>query len=89
MEDNDIKLFMARMDERWERVEEDLGKLKHVLLEGNGTPAMTVRMALMEQELARVKEERADSKVPRHVALGIWVSIVLGVGAILVGFIKS
>lgn len=69
-------------------MKEDVEQIKHVLIEGNGQPPLTVRVALAEQELERVKEERADKKVPRHVALGIWVSIVLALGAVLAGFVQ-
>jgi hypothetical protein len=87
MNDEEIQNIVSRMDERWARIEEDLQKLKHVLLEGNGTPAMIVRVALVEQELKRVNEEREDRKVPRHVSVGLYVSIILAVGSILAGFV--
>lgn len=86
MSDEEIKVFVARMDERWERVEEDLKKLKHVLLEGNGSPAVIVTVATMDQRIKQLEEDRTDKKVPRHVALGIWVSIILGMAGILAGF---
>jgi hypothetical protein len=50
---------------------------------------MTVRVALIEQELERVKEERNDSKVPRHVSIGLAVSILLGLVGVLAGFVNS
>lgn len=89
MSDEEIKMVIVRMDERWERVEEDLKKLKHVLLEGNGSPPMTVQVATIDQRLKQLEEDRKEQRVPRHISIGIWVSIVLAVGTALVGFIHS
>lgn len=86
MSDAEIKMVLARMDERWERVEEDLKKLKHVLLEGNGSPAVTVQVATMDQRIKQLEEDKNDRKVPRAVSAGIWVSIVLALVGILAGF---
>lgn len=55
------------------QIKEDVEQIKHVLLEGNGTPAMTVRIALAEQQLDRLREERDDKKMPR----AAWVAIVV------------
>jgi hypothetical protein len=89
MSDEDIKAFMVRMDERWERVEEDLDKLKHVLLEGNGSPAMTVQVALQEQRLRSLEESKKDEKVPRSVWVGLLITSILSIGAILAGFAQG
>ncbi|HEU5118648.1 MAG TPA: hypothetical protein VFT74_18770 [Isosphaeraceae bacterium] len=62
-----------------EEIKATVQKLAHVLLEGNGTPAMTVRVAVIENELRRVKEDRDDKKMPRSVWTSIVVSILLGV----------
>lgn len=74
------------VDERGERMEDDLRKLKHVLVEGNGSPSVTVQVATMDQRIKQLEDEAKDKKVPRHVSIGIWVSIVLAVGSILAGF---
>lgn len=63
-------------------IKEDVEQIKHVLLEGNGTPAMTVRLAVAENELARIKEDRVDMKMPRAAWVGIVVSIALGIASI-------
>lgn len=89
MSDDDIRQFIARNDERWERVKDDLDKLKHVLLEGNGTPAMTVQVATMNERLKTLEEDRNDNKVPKHVTVGISVSIILAVASILAGFVNT
>lgn len=67
----------------------DVEQIKHVLIEGNGTPAMTVRVAIVENELERVKEERNDAKMPRSFSVGLAVSILLGLLGILSGFVNS
>lgn len=61
----------------------DVEAIKHVLLEGNGTPPMTVRVALLESEIDRVREERTDRKVPRAVWVGIALSTVVGIAAVI------
>jgi len=55
-------------------LKEDVSQIKHVLIEGNGQPAMTVRLALVENELKRVAEERALRKLPRSAWVGIVIS---------------
>jgi hypothetical protein len=57
-------------------LKEDLSQIKHVLIEGNGRPAMTVRLALVESEIERVRQERNDRKLPRAAWLGIVLSSV-------------
>lgn len=68
-------------------LKEDVEQIKHVLMEGNGTPAMTVRMALAEKELDRLKEERDDKKLPRTAWVSIVVSVLLGVLSLGMAFI--
>lgn len=63
-------------------IKEDVEQIKHVLLEGNGTPAMVVRIALAENELKRLTEERNDQKMPRAAWVAIVVSILLGLASI-------
>lgn len=58
-------------------LKEDVAQIKHVLIQGNGQPAMTVRLALVENELKRVAEERTDRKLPRSAWLSIVISAVL------------
>lgn len=59
-------------------LKEDVEQIKHVLIEGNGQPAMTVRLALVENELKRVAEERADRKLPRSAWVSILISTLIG-----------
>jgi hypothetical protein len=96
MSDDGMRAFLARldermksMDERGERMEANIEKLKHVLLEGNGSPAITVQVATLDQRLKNLEEDKKDAKIPRHVSVGLIVSIILGVGAILAGFVNA
>lgn len=80
MSDEQIQIheLLTSIDGRLDRIEDDVKGLRKILVEGNGTPAMTVRVAVLENELTRVKEEREDQKVPRAVWLGIIISVVMG-----------
>ena len=70
-------------------VKEDVEQIKHVLIEGNGRPAITVQIATMDQRIKTLESNEEDRKVPRAVSLGIVVSLVLGVASILVGFVNA
>ncbi len=85
---DDMKEMLVRIDERTEQTQKDVDKLKHVLLEGNGSPAITIQVATQAERLKVLEEDRRDAKIPRHVSVGLLVSIILGVGAILAGFVK-
>jgi hypothetical protein len=63
-------------------IKEDVEQIKHVLLEGNGSPPMTVRVALAENDLKRLREERDDKKMPRAAWVAIMVSILLALVSI-------
>jgi hypothetical protein len=85
---DDFKEMLARIDERTDQTQKDVDLLKHVILEGNGTPAMTVRVATQDERLKALEEHVKENKIPRNVSLGIIVSIVIAVFSSLVGFVK-
>ncbi len=87
-EQDGIRALLARIDERTQQTAEDVDKLKHVLLEGNGTPAVIVQVATHAERLKTLEEDRRDAKIPRHVSVGLVVSIILAGLAILAGFVK-
>lgn len=84
MTDDDMLGLLIRVDERTKTLVEDVGQLKHVLLEGNGTPAVTVQLATLNTEMATVKEHIRDYRIPRNVWMGILVSAILGFGGIAI-----
>lgn len=83
----EFKTLLTRMDGRLERLESDMEDVRHVLIEGNGQPAMTVRVALAENEIRRINEERADKKMPRAVWVSLVLSTMTAVAAIVVAII--
>ncbi len=87
MQFNDFRDLLTRMDGRLGRLESDMEDVRHVLIEGNGKPAMTVRMALAENELQRLTgihiEERSDRKMPR----AAWVAILCSTAVSLAGIV--
>lgn len=69
-------------------LKEDVAQIRRVLIDGNGQPPMTVRMALAENEIRRVAEERQERKLPRSAWAGILVSGILGVLSVVLTIIK-
>lgn len=85
----EFRELLTRMDGRLERLESDMEDVRHVLIEGNGKPAMTVRMALAENELQRLTEERSDQKMPRAAWVAILVSTVVSLCGMLVSLVNQ
>lgn len=81
--------LLTRMDGRLERLESDMEDVRHVLIEGNGRPAMTVRMALAENELARLADERTDRKMPRAAWVAILLSSLLSLAGVIVALVRK
>lgn len=81
--------LLTRMDGRLERLESDMEDVRHVLIEGNGKPAMTVRMALAENELARMAEERSDRKMSRAAWVTILLSTLMSIAGIVVALVRK
>ncbi len=51
-----LAVVIARIDERTERTESDVAKLTHVILEGNGTPAITTQLATLNLKVSNLEE---------------------------------
>jgi len=84
MDDGDLTALLARLDERTERTEETLEKISHVLLEGNGTPAITVQVATLNAKVSSIEEHIRENRVPRHVWVAIIASIAVAIVSMLV-----
>lgn len=52
--------LLVRLDERGEVMADQIEKITHVLLEGNGTPALTVQVARIDERLQKL--ETTDDK---------------------------
>jgi len=76
--------LLGRLDERTERTEQDVGLLKHVLIEGNGVPPVTVQLAILTNEVASLKEKDRESRIPRHIWLVLIVSSLISIIGIIV-----
>lgn len=85
----DTRDLLIRIDERTEQTQKDVDLLKHVILEGNGTPALTVQVATLDHRMRSIEDNKKDTAVPRHVTIGLIVSIVIAIGGALVGFAQS
>jgi hypothetical protein len=84
--------LLTRMDGRLERLESDMEDVRHVLIDGNGRPAMTVRMALAESEIQRVanviNEDRIDRRMPRSAWVAILCSTAIGLTSLVLGLMQ-
>ena len=89
IDDTDTAAILARLDERTERMAEDVTQLKHTLLEGNGVPAVTVQLATLNEKVAVLQKEKAEERVPRHVWVSIFFSIIAVLLAAYLGAGKS
>jgi hypothetical protein len=88
----DIKAMFRVLDERTSGMKDDLDSVKHVLLEGNGSPALTVQVATIDTRLKTVEEARRDDRtqlgVPRSVSVSIVASVIIGLVGLLAAFAK-
>lgn len=87
-DDAQLRVAFAKIDTKLDNVAERVEKLTHALLDGNGQPSIMVRVALIEDQLKRVVEERNDDKVPRAAWLAILLSTIVGAAAVIVAVIK-
>lgn len=85
-EDRDNLLIELKL--KVSNVQDDVEQIKHVLLEGNGSPSLTAQVLTHKLKLERLEEERSDSKVPRSVWIGIVVSGLIGIGGIVSTLVK-
>jgi TolA-binding protein len=82
MTDAERDELLITLREQVRSMQEDIGQIKHVLLDGNGQPSLVVQVATQSQRISQLEEERADRKVPRSIWIGIVVSAVLSLGSI-------
>ena len=64
-------------------MKEDLDRVVHVLLEGNGKPALTEQVLTNSLKIERLEEERNDRKMPVAFWVGLVVSTLVGIGSIV------
>lgn len=58
-EKTDVMVMLARIDERTQLIREDVDALKHVILEGNGSPALTVQVASLSERFDTLEKSTA------------------------------
>lgn len=84
MSEQEMCSLLIRLEERVKSMAENVGQLHHVLLEGNGSPALTVQVATIDQRLDALEDAAKDYRIPRHVWMGIIISAVIGLVGIAV-----
>lgn len=75
---------LRRVDERITAMGDDIEQLHHILLEGNGRPAMTVQVATMETRLKGLEDQAKENRIPRHVWIATIISAIIGIIGIIV-----
>jgi hypothetical protein len=83
-EDIGLSALVARIDERTQTTAEQVDRLAHVLLEGNGSPPLTAQVATLTEKVSNIEEDRDANRVPLHVWIGIAVSVMLAALSLLV-----
>lgn len=80
----DIATSVATLVTQTKTIMDDVSKLKHVILEGNGVPAITVQVATLNEKVGRLEEDARGYRIPRGMWVGIVVSAVIGILGIIV-----
>jgi len=88
MANDNARDLLVRIDERTEQTQKDVNLLKHVILEGNGTPALTVQVATLNTRLSSMEENNKESSIPRHVTVGLIVSVIIACVGLVAGFVN-
>lgn len=84
MSEVDIYGLLIKLDGRMEELAKDVAKLSHVILEGNGTPPMTVKVATLETRVNLIEGEKKEAKIPKHVWLTVMASTITAIVAIVI-----
>lgn len=69
--------LLVRLDERTERMADDVDQLKHAVLEGNGSPSLMVQVARNDERITSMEE---GSKGRANLSIA-WIGAAGGIGA--------
>lgn len=83
MTDAERDELLIELRVKLENMAEDVGDLKHVLIEGNGKPPLTEQVLTNKLKIERLEEERADKKMPRAAWIAIVLSSLLSVAGLI------
>jgi hypothetical protein len=80
-ENGNAELFkmLGLIEERTRQTADDVDALKHVLLEGNGSPALTVQVADLNGRVKAVEENRKAKTAIKVAVIGGLVGIVTAI----------
>jgi hypothetical protein len=82
----EVYMTLARLEAVAATTANDVGQLKHTLLEGNGVPSITVQVATLNADMATVKQQLADHRIPRSTMIPMLITIIIAVADILMNF---
>lgn len=74
--DNDANVLLARIDEKLTKVVTEVGELHHILLTGNGQPAIVSQIAVITEKVENLEQTNENKSIPRHAWLGALISLV-------------
>lgn len=85
MTDDERDTLLIELRTELKNLRDDVDDIRHVLLEGNGKPALTEQVLVNKIKIDRLEEERADRKLPR----AVWVAILLSSLLSLAGVVAA
>ncbi len=71
MTDDEMLRLLVRLDERTERLEKDVAQLRHAVCEGNGSPALTVTVARLDERTTALEESAKERTTISAAKLGV------------------
>ena len=76
---NDELVLLTELKLSIQILEEKVDRIAHVLLEGNGKPALTEQVLTVVHRVDRLEEDRKSKEFPRAAWVGILVPTVLSI----------
>lgn len=84
---NQILSYQAVHQIEQQILKDEVSIIKNVLIGTGSAEALTVRVAISENELLRLKEERHDRKLPKTAWAGFIITSIIGISGIISKFV--
>ncbi len=87
--ESELAELLGRLDERTEYIQNTVEKLAHTVLDGNGSPALTVTVATTATRVAAIEEQLREAKTPRHIWVGIIFSALIAIVVLAIQIVSK